>query len=434
MRHERFIRRITLEAAAPLAIQSGEEDALNDTLLVRDPNGLPFIPATSLAGAMRAAAGTEADEWFGWQEGNAGSRSPLTISDALLHWSDDGPRDGLITEAAGLRRLEADELCRHLLPGAEPLVRQHVRLNDRGVVDGSGKFTRSAVPAGARFTFEVRSHRRDVIDGVTGLIKAGLWLGGATRSGYGQMMCIAIGELDLELPRDWRKWCEFAGKDLGTDGPVVRKAWSTSGSVAAWHLKGRIEGALLVGAEGRNLKEDRAPWREKRVRWNKRIGGAAEVIEAFVVPGSAIKGPLRHRALFHLRRHGVADPDSCVNTLFGSVAQDDTGSAGKLRFADAVIDDPVIFTQTHVGLDRFTGGSRRGVLFTDAVLWRPRLDVSIFATRDLDAIEHLGLAAALNDLRLGLCGIGAEWGEGAGVFAEIETFSIPDHPEIRGAA
>ncbi|MGQ0566598.1 MAG: RAMP superfamily CRISPR-associated protein [Gemmobacter sp.] len=437
MAAERFVLRATLEAASPLMIASGDEDALNDNMIVRDPNGLPMIPATSLAGALRSAVRdkAKANSWFGWAEGDDGNRSPVTLTDALFHWADDRPRDGLLTAPIDLDKMRIDPLCKHVLPEAPPLTRQHVRLNDRGVVDGSGKFTRTAVPAGARFTFELQTDNKEAAAGVAALIKVGLWLGGATRSGYGQMRCVAFGRKNLSLPRDWTDLCKLAAKDLGSDGLLVRAPYKANTTPARWGLSGRIEGPLLVGAgarslaEGGSLAEDRAPWREKRFKWTASVAGTGSVQKnVWVVPGSAIKGPLRHRALFHLRKAKVPDAEKVIDTVFGSVADGAGGAAGKLRFLDIVIPDAEIIVQTHVGLDRFTGGARRSVLFTDALLWRPELSVKIAETQDLKPVEHAALAAALQDMCDGLCGIGAEWGEGAGIFGTGARPTVPAMP------
>ena len=79
---------------------------------------------------------------------------------------------------------------------------------------------------------------------------------------------------------------------------------------------------------------------------------------------------------------------------------------------------------THVGLDRFTGGSRRGVLFTDEMLWRPELAFRITPLRGFPCIAcRAAFTAALNDLKSGRLGIGADWGDGVGVF---ERLQMPD--------
>jgi len=47
--HCRLLR-LVLESVTPLSIGTGRGNGVFDNLLVRDPNGLPGIPGTSLAG------------------------------------------------------------------------------------------------------------------------------------------------------------------------------------------------------------------------------------------------------------------------------------------------------------------------------------------------------------------------------------------------
>lgn len=425
MERKVILLRVTLQAQAPLMIASGEEDALHDVLLVRDPNDLPTIPATSIAGALRALIEGRQNDWFGSETREHRQRSAVTFTDGLFHWSDNVPRDGLVLGDARAA-LSRDPLCREVLSTGDPVMRQHVRLNEHGVVEGTGKFTRSAVPAGARFTFEVRTSLTEAADEIERLVKAGIWLGGATRSGYGQMACVALGREDLTLPRDMARWMAIVTRDIGTESAIRMRPVDGSKASSTWMIGGQIEGTLLIGAEGSTLDVDRVPWSEPRILWAGDKGTFKR--DCLVIPGTSIKGPIRHRTLFHLRRVKVADPGGVNDDLFGKVDPKTGCAAGKLRFHDVPLDNVQDIVQTHVGLDRFTGGARRGVLFTDRMLWQPTLAIRIDEIRpgSLSLDQRRALAATMEDLQRGLLGIGAEWGEGAGIFGTVDTFVIPD--------
>ena len=74
----RHLARIIVEAVTPIAIGTGSKDILTDAPVVRDINGLPYIPATSLAGVIRHALGIADDQEgiFGHHDkkGGLGSR------------------------------------------------------------------------------------------------------------------------------------------------------------------------------------------------------------------------------------------------------------------------------------------------------------------------------------------------------------------------
>lgn len=119
--------------------------------------------------------------WAPTSTGNDMSSVKGAAESALAKWlraRTDRQGDGLILVPANAPG--KDDLAKHFLPDADGiLTRDHVRLNDKGVVDGAGKFTRVAVPAGARFTFHIQTGNRELAERLESLVKAGLWLGGA---------------------------------------------------------------------------------------------------------------------------------------------------------------------------------------------------------------------------------------------------------------
>ena len=42
----RFISRIVIEAVTPIAVGSGDKDIITDARVIKDVNGLPYIPGT----------------------------------------------------------------------------------------------------------------------------------------------------------------------------------------------------------------------------------------------------------------------------------------------------------------------------------------------------------------------------------------------------
>lgn len=405
------IHRFTLEARSPLMISGGADDPLLDVVLARDVNGLPMVPATGITGALRFRLGKDrADELLGFQKGESGQRSSLTLTDALYHLKNDRPRDGLVLDRTVF---DDDEIAQIGLEDS-PIMRDHAKLNDRGVVDGDGKFTRSAVPRGARFTFEI-SHWGDAaaLEEVAQVIRSGFFLGGATRSGYGHMACIAEGIASLDLVEDREGYLALATADLGTS-PIKMTPCGSNGRVGKfWTLAGRIEGPLLIGGRPLDQRDDRAPYSEHYLDWSGDEGTVAG--PATVLPASAIKGPLRHRTYYYLKMTHPETAGDLSDTMFGSAASEDGGRAGKLRFFDFLLPDCEKLRLTHVSLDRFTGGARKGALFTDLVLWQPELRIEIQELDTLDAVERGAFRQALSDLQSGCLGIGAEWSEGAGI-------------------
>ncbi len=82
-----YLARLTLETLTPLSIGTGAADGVFDVELVRDANGLPTIPGSSLAGVLRhlywqtyGESDKEIQRLFGFQSLNEGEPSKLHVS------------------------------------------------------------------------------------------------------------------------------------------------------------------------------------------------------------------------------------------------------------------------------------------------------------------------------------------------------------------
>lgn len=200
-----------VEAATPLAVHSGDKDILLDNPIIRDAFDLPYIPATSLTGVMRHSLSsfslTEDDvkAVFGYQEEEnlkEGEEDPshgsrIILSSAHLLASNNQVADGL-EMATELREALNDLL---IFP-----MRDHVRINHKGVADksGHGKFESELLPKGTRFVFEIElwgtsedtKNWKEILD----IISHPMFrIGGGTRKGFGELKVIKMWERKLNL-------------------------------------------------------------------------------------------------------------------------------------------------------------------------------------------------------------------------------------------
>ena len=145
----RFLARFVIEAKTPLAVGSGEKDIITDALVATDVNGLPYIPGTAIAGVVRSMLkqkGVNTDDFFGFQNGDKGEGSQIIFTEAKILNSKGDVMDGMKLDAC------SDSLLEHYkaLP-----IRQHARINEKGVTVKTGKFDEQVVFAGTRFCFEL---------------------------------------------------------------------------------------------------------------------------------------------------------------------------------------------------------------------------------------------------------------------------------------
>lgn len=508
------LARVTVEFETALTIGTGTGDDLVDSACVLDANGLPTLPATSIAGVLRQAfaarhhdgqrgrsvpqrhaAVLDVEDLFGFQLRDNGESSRVEVSWGQVHDSKNRPVPLRTASLDG-----QDPVLQALMAG---VLRDHVRINDLGVADDGGKFDELLVPAGTRFTFELLVHQgppgtnaEDELKELIGLLNdPGVRLGGRTRRGYGVFKVAADAgrtfdlsknidrEAFLKLPRELSKQ---VGKDVGLRAlPRSGQSNAVAPSMLIFPQDHFMFGTgVAVRDEHRtNQKKgeeakahDKVPVTERRISWAGDVGRVTTEEHAEVlVPSSAIKGALKHRALFHARRKAgiwaTVDPkenrpfnepaddmkaadrhrkpsetDKAVNVIeamFGSIkareddrsesARDGTGMPGRLFISDLYL--PPASSRSapvqHVSLDRFTQAPMDGLLYSEAPIsgGAPlELRVQLVPPRDAasvpewcDAVKALN--AALEDLAEGRLALGAGANKGFGYFkAKAKSF------------
>ncbi|GAB4303315.1 MAG: hypothetical protein Kow0096_25330 [Thiohalomonadaceae bacterium] len=464
-----YLARLTLECATPLSIGTGRGDGVFDVQLVTDANGLPAIPGTTLAGVLRHLfkhAGGNDDLLFGHTDKTTSQASRLEVSWGVLCDSHGRAADGLL-----LNGVIDDPLLQHAADLAgQPLIRDRVRITHRGAAADKGKFDRSILPAGYRFAAELALWGTPA-DGeewqrlLSLLNDPAFRLGGATRAGLGAMKVIACHTrtFDLASAADaeaFRTLGRAVDDHTGLDNSTLVK--NTSRRVIEFELKPnsywRIgQGNLPQCKDGNGKTADLLPRLEQRVLWNGE--GKGELVAAkrhLLVPAASIKGALSHRVAFHYNRFSgqfaedMADAvdgydksaaNVAVRALFGyargATRDDAKGKAGCLLIDDVYLDEYIagknLQQVMHNAIDRFTGGVRNHMLFSEKMVWQVSipfkitvLDETVFKDQNIKR----ALDAALADLCEGRLALGGGAGKGHGFFTGIRK----DPPFSTGAA
>lgn len=445
------VARITLELTSPLSLGDGQDDIFVDNLVLLDANGLPTISGSSLAGVLRSLYGERnsaeaTDGLFGFQRfgkggthDGKGQRSRVDVSWAAIHGHDDRPIKPLLTPG----EVSKDPV---LASSRALVLRDHVRLNDQGVVDGRGKFDRSSVMVGHHFTFEVQlaDDRGDEFRQLLELIDSPAFrLGAKTRIGLGQTRVVTCltrrfdlgSRADVQalgaLPVDPSK-----GLPDGFEVFEPRRRSAAGGSLSV-ELTLTPEEPYIVAGPVEDYAEhhaeddppDAVPKMERRVVWegNGRVGAYE-----YVIAGSGIKGALRHRTEYHYRvqqREWTStdeggSPCRAVEILFGKISESEDAGARGLVIVDDIrlaAGSCKLWKSTHVSIDRFTGAPMQGMLFDDVALWGGQLPVKIQVAKppaDVDGFAEAlsALRLAIEDLATGRLGLGAFSNRGYGYF------------------
>lgn len=433
------LTRLVIETKAPMAINSGHRETSFDTQLVRDANGLPYIPGTSIAGVWRNLTtrlinDSMAELWFGSTE----QRSRITIGNGQIVNSQNEAVSGLISGT----QIEQDSILSKLIL-ARPHHRDRVAINDRGVASEKAKFDQILLPKGVRFCIELQWFGEDDLESEWQALLA-LWqtklfaLGANTRNGLGQVSLVGLQQQFIDLadlsgvhPAD--KITLFDQQPLPISHQLSQVQQTplcelTLQGDAYWRF-GR--GSVLLGnneADIISYSEPSLVWQQGKAQWQ-----SAQP----VLCGSAIKGILAHRVAFHYNRlterfaESLAEESNqtwetrpaALAQLFGQVEQFDEHNnvlsealAGRLIIEDSPVEfnPDEVTVRYHNSIDRFTGGVRKGALYTEELLYQPILTVRIWLLpgKAIDSILYQAFERTLDDLAQGLLPLGAGAGRG----------------------
>lgn len=446
-------RRVTFETTTALHAGSGEHDPLQDMPIQLDCNGFPVINASSVAGVLRhlyPGSAAEVSSLFGDLK-TGGSR--LVVSDAL-------PLDGHGVAIEGLRP-DLDTTAPNYLKTLRRLFyRDHCAHNHRGTALTNAKFDRSILIAGVRFILEFRvgadtadHDRADAeADRLVSLFDHPEFrLGGGTRNGFGAIRPIAVSgrAYDLTSPADRQALLNrSASLAVPTGEPSLPRPIPTAAegvSTQTLNLKPELFWLCANGTGDGDI--DIAPKFETRVDWSAGVPSIQE--NCVILPATSVKGALRHRTAYHYNRlnrifadqlasdadvNAAATHNPAVEALFGFANDTDTaGQRGRIllsdiyfKLGDSVSDKAAEVNAkilNHVAIDRFTGGSFQGALFTEKVIQggHVKLDVTIMPPADgkpEDPTIRQAFDAALDDLRHGRLPLGGGVNRGLGAMTE----------------
>jgi CRISPR/Cas system CSM-associated protein Csm3 (group 7 of RAMP superfamily) len=327
----------------------------------------------------------EMNSLFGFQKEEEGIGSRIIFTDALMVGKTGKVLDGL--ECPDFK----DPFYNHFqnLP-----IRQHTRINEKGTTIRTGKFDEQVVFKGSRFLFEIEvasdesRHLSDLEDFhkvIQTLSSPSLRLGSGTRKGFGKLSVkeIQTAELDLNQKEDIQlylekdnclsqTWKGFQNKDLSDFYPSEEEdnQWEK------YSIDLQPDDFFSFGSGLGDNDADKIPVREDYIIWSNSIPEFIE--DGLLIPASSIKGALSHRIAYRwnqLEKH-FADKnalpgcaDSAITALFGSseTGNNQNITRGNVIFSDLIQDKTSDKIFNHIKIDRFTGGTIDGALYTEKV-------------------------------------------------------------------
>ncbi len=437
----RFLSRIVIEAKSPLQIGSGNKSIKTDALLNRDVNGYPFIPGTTIAGLLRHAMNKDkADKLMGFQTSQIGEGSLLIVSEAKMLGVDGTVMDGIVNSQ--------DEVTLEMkqLP-----IRQHAKIDHKGVTEKAGKFDEEVILVGTRFCFELEmlsetgddTEFKGIIDSInTDTFR----IGGGSRNGYGAIEVCECKYRKIDLQKDMQEYLsksssltdEWSGYNE-TYNPIKNE----DDNYVKYELKLQPEDFVLFGSGLGSDQADMTYVRERIIKWKNNKPNIIEQKKVLLVPASSVKGALSHRTAYHYNKlegscfgkisnedigNHVGTNNKAVKNLFGSEGcKDEKGKTKDKKRGNVIISDfmketaiPKPKILNHVAIDRFTGGAIDGALFSEETLYtkNEELDMIILVSKNAFIEKNIQFAIenALLDICNGLLPLGGGVNRGNGCF------------------
>lgn len=413
----------------PAPMRKDEPDIVIDT----DVNGLPHIPATTLAGALRdlvdrgGPGGTErARRWFGHVDGDSSAASAIWV--------------------LGSRLIDEDgELVSSVQEDATSVLTTTAIDRKSGAARTGSLRSIEQLPAGTSFRVHCRwdgENQDDWSSFVDLLLDS--WeplIGRGTSTGHGacRVTSLSTGVLDRTTDEGLMTW-------LTLSGPALAEAVSQEQvpcDVDRREASAYLVKLALVGPMAWALNSD------------------GELPKDRVFPAASVKGVIRSRMEFILRSVGILDPDACggpgcgeclVCNIFGHTSPGTSrkgtgvGLRAAVRTRSAVVSGTVR-ERTHTPIDRWTGGvgmqskdeavihpatHRGGMTHKHEGIEAGELTLA-FEPRALDDSLRDGFEAllrlVLQDMDDGLVGLGRATTRGYGSVA-VCSATCPDNSDL----
>ena len=446
---------------APLRIGTGEqEDSASDVMT--DNRGKPFLPGTGIAGVLRTYL-NQTDEkkeehLFGIIRKKTEEELNQERAERKARGERGEPNQNLILES---RVLISDAVLPHDCDKTvyRIVTRDGIGMNDRGTVLQGAKYDFEVVECTEPYTAVIELQDRpadrqpaedqepdaDLLErALREIVRHGVSFGARTTRGYGQMRA-EIHKREFCLPDDMNDWLAFDPLDAEHfGGDELTEGEKADTAVLYIRATLKMDGSFSVRRYLSKLPQTTE--KQEFVNNVPVYGPMTNQNACPVIPGTSWAGSFRHhmRTLIREAVPKGEKRDSLLrelDDLFGTVEQkngperketvkkksrisfSETEVWGKTEVQNEIKRKHGQYTVTRVAVDRFTGAPRNQGLFSSVVAWGGQGELTIRLPADTSPELRRLLAAALNDLHMGLLTVGGESSAGRGL-CRIEKLTV----------
>ena len=359
---KRYVLKGTVKLESPLLIGGGEGNAFIDINILKDSNGNPLIPGTSLAGVLLSMCGEKYKIFFGKmskekKKSSQDTQSMLSIDDISL-------KDCKIT------------------------VRDGVKINrNTGVAEDKSKFDYEAVERGAKGNFKMTLSLRErfknensdeFIKALAAMLRHGIFLGAHTTKGFGKICAeqISLDVYDYSKPEDVKAWLQ----DKPCPSKIIDGQTNSQAGIEENCFSVEADFVLNSSLIVRTSRYDET-YSDVYVDLEKIAAVQLLSNGDYVIPGSSIRGVICQRAEEILKACGSKNYENALKSLFGFASENQkekeyTGKKSRLVVEECYISrsngSVKPCKQTRNKIDRFTGGTIEGALFEEIPIWNKK--------------------------------------------------------------
>lgn len=377
---QKFIITANLTNKTAFSISSGDGEFM-DSVVVKDANENPFIPATSLIGVIRSEFKKYDKNLASTLLGDSDNPSQLMLSDAKL------------------------------ISKAQINIRNGIKVsNITGITQEGALYDYEVVGSGARFSFKAevtirKSHNKDdmlrAIDIFYSILKNGLFIGAKSMNGLGEIKFsdIKVSRYDFSQNGAFESFLDKKELDNYKPNLVNKVKKEDESEDIRFCLNLDIKNSLLIGSTSTQSDSD--------------IGSLCENGE-FLASGTSLKGAIRNRALKIAKFLGA--DESFIDDLFGYVDEKSKkAKKSKIKIKESIINKAISKSHQRIKIDRFSGSTMDGALFDSEPIFKGDLRLDVLISNPDE--KEIGLILlVLKDLATGKLAVGGGKNVGRGVF------------------
>lgn len=389
---KKIVYLIEAALASPLCVSNGD-DEVTDRDVIKDAQGRPFIPGSSLTGAMRGYLQKASDEncIFGYEKyQETGKMSSVYVSDfTFLEAPDIKIRDGV-----GLSSKKVAMTGRKF----------DMEVLDTGV---SGFFYLEMV---IRAKDQEKDMENQIQQVLAGWKKEDIRLGAKKTRGYGKIKITAVRKRVFEAANilEYADVYQYEKKDkvFHEDSILDKITVEDDFKYITLTLPLTLCGGISIRQYG--VKKGEPDFVH--------ITAAGKP----VIPGTSAAGAIRHRMEEMLQQLELGEAskakDEIIDGIFGFV-KEEKAQKSSIIFEECVLEGAKAFTGVRNGVSRFESGTKKGALFKEASYVGGKTELKIKVKQCEETMPMVGfLLLVLKDLANGYLAIGGQTAVGRGLF------------------